>query len=62
MSIGDRFSHSDMAMMRLMAREDIGLALIPPIVVTDELTSGDLIDACSLPGATEAFSGSQWPE
>jgi len=46
----------DMAMMRLMAREDVGLALIPPIVVTDELESGVLVDACALPGVTETFS------
>lgn len=35
----------DMAMMRLLAREDIGLALVPPIVVQDELASGRLVEA-----------------
>ncbi len=35
----------DMAMMRLLAREGIGLALVPPIVVQDELYSGRLVAA-----------------
>lgn len=46
----------DMAMLRLMAREDVGLAVIPPIVVTDELASDALIEACVLPGVTETFA------
>jgi LysR family transcriptional activator of nhaA len=45
----------DMAMMRLLAREGIGLAVIPPIVVTDELESGLLTEACRLPGIVESF-------
>ncbi len=45
----------DMAMLRLLAREDIGLALLPPIVVTDELANGRLVEACNLPGITESF-------
>jgi len=45
----------DMAMMRLLAREGIGLAVIPPIVVKDELESGRLTEACSLPGIVESF-------
>jgi len=45
----------DMAMLRLMAREDIGLAVLPPIVVTDELDNGRLVEACKLPGITESF-------
>ncbi len=32
----------DMAMLRLLARERIGLAVVPPIVVTNELESGHL--------------------
>jgi len=32
----------DMAMMRLLAREGVGLAVLPPIVVRDELASGEL--------------------
>lgn len=46
----------DMAMMRLLAREDIGLAVLPSIVVTDELASGLLVEACPLPGIRETFS------
>jgi len=45
----------DMAMMRLMAREGIGLAVVPPIVVKDELANGRLIEANQLPGISETF-------
>ena len=45
----------DMAMMRLLAREGVGLAVLPPIVVTDELASGRLIEAATLPGISETF-------
>lgn len=45
----------DMAMMRLLAREAVGLAVLPPIVVQDELTSGRLIEAERLPGIGETF-------
>jgi LysR family transcriptional activator of nhaA len=45
----------DMAMMRLLAREDAGLAVIPPIVVRDELFSGQLVEAYPLPGIEESF-------
>ncbi|WP_171131071.1 MULTISPECIES: LysR family transcriptional regulator [unclassified Ruegeria] len=45
----------DMAMMRLLAREDIGLALVAPIVVTDELNSGRLKEASDHPRIKEAF-------
>lgn len=45
----------DMAMMRLLARGDIGLAVLPPIVVKDELESGVLIEADRLPGISETF-------
>lgn len=45
----------DMAMMRLMAREDIGLALVAPIVVKDELTSGRLVEAKEHPLIKETF-------
>lgn len=47
----------DMAMMRLLARDGVGLAVLPPIVVQDELSSGALIEAAGLPGLTEAFYG-----
>ncbi|WP_293574959.1 LysR family transcriptional regulator [Phaeobacter sp.] len=45
----------DMAMMRLLAREDIGLALVAPIVVQDELTSGRLVEAREHPRIRETF-------
>ena len=44
-----------MAMMRLLAREGIGLAVLPPIVVRDELESGDLRQVARLPGLRETF-------
>ncbi len=45
----------DMAMIRLLARADAGLAIIPPIVVRDELSSGALVEAAKLDGITETF-------
>lgn len=45
----------DMAMLRLVAREQIGLAVIPGIVVRDELVSGELVEIAELPGLTETF-------
>jgi LysR family transcriptional activator of nhaA len=45
----------DMAMMRLLAREGFGLAVLPPIVVKDELATGALVEAELLPGIAETF-------
>lgn len=45
----------DMAMIRLLARADAGLAIIPPIVVRDELQSGTLVEASRLDGIGETF-------
>ncbi len=45
----------DMAMMRLLARESVGLAVLPPIVVQDELNSGRLIEVGQLPDIGETF-------
>lgn len=45
----------DMAMMRLLAVEDVALAVLPPIVVTDELTAGRLVEAARLPDIAETF-------
>ena len=45
----------DMAMLRLMAREAIGLAPLPAIVVRDELDAGSLREVVRLPGIEEAF-------
>ena len=42
-------------MMRLLAVEDIGLALVPRIVVQDELASGRLVEAIERPPITETF-------
>ena len=45
----------DMAMLRLLARADAGLAVIPPIVVRDELSSGLLVEVAQLDGIREHF-------
>lgn len=45
----------DMAMVRLLAREGLGMAVAPPIVVRDELASGDLKEFGPLPGLKETF-------
>lgn len=45
----------DMAMLRLLAREGAGLAVLPPIVVQDELEAGRLIEADRLPDLAETF-------
>ena len=45
----------DMAMMRLLAREDIGLAVLPPIVVKDEIAAGVLVEGEQLAGIVETF-------
>ena len=45
----------DMAMVRLLAREGIGLAIIPPIVVQDELDNGLLVVAATLADIRETF-------
>jgi len=45
----------DMAMLRLMARESHGLAVVPPIVVKDELAAGELAEIRRLPDLYETF-------
>ncbi len=45
----------DMAMMRLLAREGAGLAVLPPIVVKGELEAGTLVEFDALPGMIENF-------
>lgn len=45
----------DMAMLRLVARNHDGLAVVPPIVVKDELDSGLLVEVAELPGLAETF-------
>lgn len=46
---------NDMTMLRLVAREKIGLALVPPIVVRDELDSGILKEIYKIPDIEETF-------
>ncbi len=45
----------DMALMRLLAREDVGLAVLTPIVVKNELASGLLVEARHDMGLHESF-------
>ncbi|MFN4058956.1 MAG: LysR family transcriptional regulator [Roseinatronobacter sp.] len=45
----------DIAMMRLLARADAGLAVLPPIAVRDELDQGLLVEALRLESVTESF-------
>jgi LysR family transcriptional activator of nhaA len=45
----------DMAMLRLVAREGVGLAVVPPIVVKDELDSGILVEVRQIPELEETF-------
>ncbi|KAA2283898.1 LysR family transcriptional regulator [Arenimonas fontis] len=45
----------DMAMMRLLARNDVGLAVLPPIVVRDEIAAGLLVETDQLPNIAETF-------
>jgi LysR family transcriptional activator of nhaA len=45
----------DMAMVRLLTREGAGLAVVPPIVVRDELEARQLRDYGQLPGVKESF-------
>lgn len=45
----------DMAMMRLLARSGLGLAVMPPIVVQQELQNGMLAELDTLPGMVENF-------
>jgi LysR family transcriptional activator of nhaA len=45
----------DMALLRLLAREGLGHAVVPPIVVRDELSAGTLQEVGPLPGLKETF-------
>jgi LysR family transcriptional activator of nhaA len=44
-----------MAMMRLLTRDSGHYAVLPPVVVRDELNSGALVDYGALPGIFEEF-------
>jgi LysR family transcriptional activator of nhaA len=45
----------DMAMIRLLVREEVGLAIVPPIVVENELASGRLVEVGRFPELKEFF-------
>lgn len=45
----------DMAMLRLLVRRDVGLGIVPSIVVRDELATGELTQVARLPGLQETF-------
>ncbi len=45
----------DMAMLRLLTRAKVGIAVIPPIVVQDELKAGTLVELSRLEDLTEIF-------
>jgi LysR family transcriptional activator of nhaA len=45
----------DMATMRLLARDTHALALVPSVVVRDELREGALHELCEVPGVFETF-------
>jgi LysR family transcriptional activator of nhaA len=45
----------DMAMMRLLTRDTGHFAIMPPVVVRDEMKSGTLADYGALPGVFEEF-------
>ena len=45
----------DMALLRLLARDSGAVALLPSVVVRDELASGQLIEYCVVPDLIENF-------
>lgn len=45
----------DMAMLRLLVREGVGIGLLPAVVVRDELLSGVLVEGERLPGIAQHF-------
>jgi LysR family transcriptional activator of nhaA len=45
----------DMAMLRLLARDTDALAVMPPVVVRDEIAAGRLVEHARLPGLYENF-------
>jgi LysR family transcriptional activator of nhaA len=45
----------DMAMLRLLARETDGIALLPPVVVQEELSTGVLHELFQIPDLQERF-------
>jgi LysR family transcriptional activator of nhaA len=45
----------DMAMVRLLTRQDTGVALAPPVVMADEIGAGTLMQARGDLGIVETF-------
>ncbi len=45
----------DMALLRLLARDSGAVALLPSVVVRDELVSGQLVEYCVVPDLVESF-------
>jgi LysR family transcriptional activator of nhaA len=45
----------DMAMLRLLAKEGAGIALVPPVVVRGELDNGSLVELHQVKGIKESF-------
>ena len=45
----------DMAMLRLLARDSDAFAILPKVVVRDEISSGELFEYATLPGLHENF-------
>ena len=45
----------DMAMLRLLARDSGAVAVLPKVVVRDEVASGTLVEYCALPSVYENF-------
>ncbi len=52
----------DMAMLRLLARDSRAIALLPAVVVQDEIASGRLEEYCRLPQIQESFYAITMPK
>jgi len=50
-----RAEADDMALLRLLARDSDSVALVPTVVVQDELLSGRLVEYAVVPGLYESF-------
>ncbi len=50
-----RAEADDMALLRLLARDSDSIALLPRVVVQDELRTGQLVELCEVPQLFESF-------
>lgn len=50
-----RVEADDMALLRLLARDTDNIALLPRVVVQDELRTGQLVELCEVPQLFESF-------